>query len=205
MITNKNVWILMMGEFIANLGLWLGTIGNLEFLQHLVPSDLHKSLILLLGMLAGVVIAPLAGKLIDNSSKKKIMIYSSGLRILSVWFMFLAIEANSIMWMCVYMVVIGIANAFYMPALQAAIPLIVEERQLMNLNGLHMNVGTVARIMGTALAGIALLYLSLFQVYFLSMLTYLFIFVCTFFLHIKEGSTNNSEKNTHARSKGGFK
>ncbi|MGN1402214.1 MAG: MFS transporter [Bacillus sp. (in: firmicutes)] len=202
MIKNKNVWILMSGEFIANLGLWLGIIGNLEFLQHLVPSDLHKSLILLLGMLAGVVFAPLAGKAIDRTSKRKVMLYASLGRILSVLFMFVAIEMNSILWMSFYMVLIGVANAFYLPALQACIPLIVKGDQLLAMNGLHMNIGTVARIMGTALAGMALLYLSLFQMYFLSMIAYAFIFVCTYFLAVPEDG--HKEKARH-NVKGGFK
>ncbi|MGM9923242.1 MAG: MFS transporter [Bacillus sp. (in: firmicutes)] len=205
MISNRNVWILMMGEFIANMGLWLGTIGNLEFLQNLVPSDLHKSLILLVGMLAGVLFAPLAGKVIDQTSKKKVMIYSSLLRIGSVLFMFIAISQSSIIWMCVYMVLIGIANAFYLPALQSTIPLIVEEHQLMGINGLHMNVGTIARIMGTALAGILLLYLTLFQIYFLSMVAYAFILICTFMLTIKDDAPRKAARKEGKASSGGFK
>lgn len=35
---NKNVWIILTGEFIAGLGLWLGIIGNLEFMQEKIPS-----------------------------------------------------------------------------------------------------------------------------------------------------------------------
>ena len=33
---NKNVWIVLIGEFIAGLGLWLGILGNLEFMQKYV-------------------------------------------------------------------------------------------------------------------------------------------------------------------------
>lgn len=29
---NRNVWIILTGEFVAGLGLWLGIIGNLEFM-----------------------------------------------------------------------------------------------------------------------------------------------------------------------------
>ncbi|MEH6941363.1 MFS transporter [Bacillus sp. JJ722] len=204
MVSNRNVWILMMGEFIANVGLWLGVIGNLEFLQNLVPSDFLKSLILLLGMFAGVLFGPLAGKVIDQSSKKKVMIYSSILRIISVFFMFFAIWNDSIMWMCVYMVLIGIANAFYLPALQATIPLIVQEHQLMSINSLHMNIGTIARIMGTAIAGILLLSMTLFQIYFLSMVSYIFILICTFMLQIKNDAAKPLAINKQKTS-GGFK
>ena len=203
MVRNKNIWILMTGEFITNMGLWLGIIGNLEFLQNLVPSDLHKALILLLGMFAGLLFGPMAGKIVDKFSKKKVMIYSSLLRIVSVLFMFVAIWTNSIAWMCVYMVLIGIAAAFYQPALQATLPLVVKEHQLLSINGLHMNVGTIARILGTAMAGILLLYLSLFQIYFLSMLSYAVILIGTFFLTYEDKV--KVKKGNAEQSKDGFK
>ncbi|MGA9468384.1 MAG: MFS transporter, partial [Exiguobacterium marinum] len=60
---NRNVWIILTGEFVAGLGLWLGIIGNLEFMQDRVPSDFVKAVILAIGLLAGVAIGPLAGRL----------------------------------------------------------------------------------------------------------------------------------------------
>ena len=93
---NRNVWIILTGEFVAGLGLWLGIIGNLEFMQEKVPSDFVKALILAGGLLAGVAIGPLAGRLTDQGSKKKIMLISSIVRALSVLFMFVAIETGSV-------------------------------------------------------------------------------------------------------------
>lgn len=194
----------MSGEFIAGLGLWLGTIGNLEFLQHLVPSDLHKSLILLAGMFVGVLFGPTAGKIIDRSSKKKVMIYSGILRILSILFMFIAISEQQIFWMVLYMIVIGLAGAFYFPALQAAIPLIAQKHELLSLNGLHMNVGTIARIAGTALAGILLVYISLFSLYLLALISYVVILICTLMLDIKE-DVPKTEFRKVDRTNGDFK
>ena len=58
---NRNVWIILIGELIAGIGLWMGIIGNLEFMQEKVPSDFQKALILSTGLLAGVLIGPLPG------------------------------------------------------------------------------------------------------------------------------------------------
>ncbi len=190
----------MTGEFISNMGLWLGVIGNLEFLSNLVPSDFYKSLILLLGMFAGLLFGPMAGRIIDTRSKKKVMVYSSLLRIISVLFMFVAIYTSSVIWMSVYMIVIGIAAAFYQPAIQATLPLVVKDYQLMSINGLHMNVSTIARILGTAMAGVLLLYLNLFQIYFLSMISYFVILIGTFFLTYEDKPMVRKDK-----SKEGFK
>ncbi|MCT4777549.1 MULTISPECIES: MFS transporter [Exiguobacterium] len=200
---NRNVWIILTGEFVAGLGLWLGIIGNLEFMQEKVPSDFVKALILAGGLLAGVAIGPLAGRLTDQGSKKKIMLISSIVRALSVLFMFVAIETGSVLWMVVFLVFLQGSAAFYFPALQAAIPLIVKERELLALNGVHMNVSTLSRVIGTAIAGILLTLISLRDVYALSLVAYLLLAVATWFLKIDETVVPSAKKVD--KSSGGFK
>ncbi|MGM0854665.1 MAG: MFS transporter [Bacillota bacterium] len=183
---NKNVWILLIGEFIAGLGLWLGIIGNLEFMQEKVPSDFLKSVILASGLLAGLAVGPLAGRITDQVNKKTVMLISGFTRALSVIFMLIAINTGSVLWMVVFLVSIQISAAFYFPALQAAIPMVVKEKDLLQMNGVHMNVATLSRILGTALAGILLVVISLTMVYVLSLVAYLALFVMTLFLSIEE-------------------
>jgi MFS transporter, DHA3 family, macrolide efflux protein len=183
---NKNVWILLTGEFIAGLGLWLGIIGNLEFMQEKIPSDFLKSLLLAAGLLAGIAAGPLAGRLTDQHSKKAVMLISGFVRVLSVFFMLIAIQTGSVWWMLVFLVLLQISAAFYFPALQAAIPLVVDEKDLLQLNGIHMNVSTLSRIIGTAAAGILLVAIPLKAVYLLSMASYLVLFGLTWFLQFEE-------------------
>ncbi|MGM0865528.1 MAG: MFS transporter [Bacillota bacterium] len=188
---NKNVWILLIGEFIAGLGLWLGIIGNLEFMQEKVPSDFLKSVILASGLLAGLAVGPLAGRITDQANKKTVMLISGFTRALSVIFMLIAIDTGSVLWMVVFLVSIQISAAFYFPALQAAIPMVVKEKDLLQMNGVHMNVATLSRILGTALAGVLLVVISLTLVYVLSLVAYLALFVMTLFLSIEETATTS--------------
>ncbi|WP_175990383.1 MFS transporter [Bacillus sp. Marseille-Q1617] len=196
---NKNVWILLIGEFVAGLGLWLGIIGNLEFMQEKVPSDFLKSLILASGLLAGLAVGPLAGRLTDQVKKKKVMLVSGFTRALSVIFMLIAIETSSVLWMIVFLVSIQVSAAFYFPALQAAIPLVVKEKDLLQMNGVHMNVATLSRILGTALAGILLVVLSLSMLYVLSLAAYIALFILTWFLSIDEESLSPAVKGQKAK------
>ncbi|WP_374054827.1 MFS transporter [Rossellomorea sp. FM04394] len=190
---NKNVWILLIGEFIAGLGLWLGIIGNLEFMQEKVPSDFLKSVILASGLLAGLAVGPLAGRITDQANKKTVMLISGFSRALSVVFMLIAIATGSVLWMVVFLVSIQISAAFYFPALQAAIPMVVKEKELLQMNGVHMNVATLSRILGTALAGILLVVISLSMLYLLSLVAYLALFVMTWFLTIEETSISKQQ------------
>lgn len=186
---NKNVWILLTGEFIAGLGLWFGIIGNLEFMQEKLPSDFLKSLLLAGGLLAGIAVGPYAGRLTDQASKKMVMLIAGFVRAVSVVFMLIAIATGSIWWMVVFLVLLQISAAFYFPALQAAIPLVVADQDLLRMNGVHMNVSTLSRIIGTALAGLLLAIMPLSMLYISSLAAYIGLFVLTFFLDIDESKT----------------
>lgn len=202
---NRNVWILLTGEFIAGLGLWLGIIGNLEFMQEKVPSDFMKSIILAGGLLAGIAVSPLAGKITDQTSKKSVMLGSGFVRALSVIFMLIAIQTGSVWWMVIFLIVLQISAAFYFPALQAAIPLVVAEKDLLQLNGIHLNVSTLSRISGTALAGILLVIFPLSTLYISSLVAYLGLFFMTWFLEIDESIKVQSVSRGSVKSAGGFK
>jgi MFS transporter, DHA3 family, macrolide efflux protein len=198
---NRNVWIILAGEFIAGLGLWLGIIGNLEFMQEKIPSDFLKSLLMATGLVAGIVVGPYAGKITDQKSKRTVMLWSGLLRTISVVFMLIAIATGSVWWMLVFFVSIQISAAFYFPALQAAIPLIVKDKDLLQLNGVHMNVATLSRIIGTALAGILLVLLPLSMLYIGSLVAYLGLLILTWFLNFEENNNSSSaKKNTNGKS-----
>jgi MFS transporter, DHA3 family, macrolide efflux protein len=189
---NRNVWIILTGEFIAGLGLWLGIIGNLEFMQEKIPSDFLKSLLMAAGLVAGIAVGPYAGRITDQASKKTVMLWSGLLRTISVIFMLIAIATGSVWWMLVFFVSIQISAAFYFPALQAAIPLIVKDKDLLQMNGVHMNVSTLSRIIGTALGGILLVLLPLSILYIGSLAAYLGLLILTWFLNFEENNSGAS-------------
>jgi len=200
---NRNIWIILTGEMIAGLGLWTGIIGNLEFMQEKIPSDFIKALIMSAGLLAGIIAGPLAGKVIDQSKKKTVLLISGAGRMLSVIFMLIAISTGSIWWMVAFMVSIQLSATFYFPALQATIPLVVKDDDLLTMNGWHMNVATISRVLGTALAGIMLVYWSLMSLYWISMIAYGALLLFTMMLRIDEGEGREAKVKS-VGNKGGF-
>jgi MFS family permease len=114
------------------------------------------------------------------------MLLAGFVRAISVIFMLIALATGSIWWMLIFLVLLQISAAFYFPALQAALPLIVAEKDLLQLNGIHMNVSTLSRIIGTAVAGILLVILPLSMLYIASLVAYIALFILTFFLDIVE-------------------
>jgi MFS family permease len=200
---NRNVWIILSGEMIAGLGLWTGMIGNLEFLQEKIPSDFVKAMILSIGLLAGVIASPTAGRIIDQSRKKTVLIVAGIGRLVSVVFMLMAIATGSVWWMIAFVIAIQLSATFYFPALQSAIPLVVKDEDLLTMNGMHMNVVTIARVVGTALAGIMLVYWSLVSLYWISMIAYIALLGFTMMLKIDE-EKGSARANRKDGEKGGF-
>lgn len=200
---NRNVWIILSGEMIAGLGLWTGIIGNLEFLQEKIPSDFVKAMILSIGLLAGIIAGPTAGRIIDQSRKKTVLIVAGMGRLVSVVFMLLAIATGSVWWMVAFIISIQLSATFYFPALQSAIPLVVKDEDLLTMNGMHMNVATIARVLGTALAGVMLVYWSLSSLYWVSMIAYAGLLGFTMMLKIDEGKGSDRSRRKDG-DKGGF-
>ncbi|WP_329610096.1 MFS transporter [Pseudalkalibacillus berkeleyi] len=183
---NKNFILLMFGLAVSSTGLWVGIIGNLEFLQKNVESSFLQALIILSGFLVGIFLAPLAGRVIDRSVKRNILIYAGFARVVAILFMYLAIATNSVWWMVIYTFVIGISGTFANPAMQTMLPLIVKKDQLLGANSVHVNIFTGARIIGTALGGVMLVAMSLYSLYTVTLVSYVILLIATFFIRADE-------------------
>ncbi len=184
----------MFGLAVSSMGLWVGIIGNLEFLQKNVESSFLQALIILAGFLVGIFLAPMAGRVIDRSNKRNILIYAGFARCVAILFMYLAIATNSVWWMLIYTFVIGISGTFSNPAMQTMMPLIVKKDQLLAANSVHVNIFTGARIVGTALGGVMLVGMSLFSLYTVTLISYVILLIATFFIHVEENVKKTDEK-----------
>ncbi|NOU71093.1 MFS transporter [Paenibacillus sp. LMG 31458] len=172
LLRNRTFVFMMIGEAIQGAGIWTSIIANLQFMQSHVPSDLGKSLILMCGLFLGVLISPQAGVWADRYDKKKILFISGLVRCLAPIVMFAAIHYQSVAIMLLSVVIMQVAATVYMPTVQAALPSVVPASELLKANSLNFNVITIARIGGTAAAGILVSMMNLYTVYALSLAFY---------------------------------
>ena len=172
LLRNRTFVFMMIGEAIQGAGIWTSIIANLQFMQSHVPSDLGKSLILMCGLFLGVLISPQAGVWADRYDKKKILLISGLVRCLAPIVMFAAIQYQSVAIMLLSVVIMQVAATVYMPTVQAALPSVVPASELLKANSVNFNVITIARIGGTAAAGILVSMMNLYTVYALSFAFY---------------------------------
>ncbi|WP_257789035.1 MFS transporter [Paenibacillus larvae] len=192
----KSFLLLMIGEVISGIGIWLGIIGNLQFMNHLIDSDFIKSLILMSGVLASLLFLPLSGKWIDKMEKRKILIYSSMLRCLSPVCMFPALAFDSIPWMMASLILNQVTSAVYFPTVRTSLPVLVDKTELLQANTIYMNIVTISRITGTAVGGIMVASLSLNDLYLGSLGGFLILTIITCFVRIpsREGQQTGRNK-----------
>ncbi|MDT2255673.1 MFS transporter [Paenibacillus larvae] len=186
----KSFLLLMIGEVISGIGIWLGIIGNLQFMNHLIDSDFIKSLILMSGVLASLLFLPLSGKWIDKMEKRKILIYSSMLRCLSPVCMFPALAFDSIPWMMASLILNQVTSAVYFPTVRTSLPVLVDKTELLQANTIYMNIVTISRITGTAVGGIMVASLSLNDLYLGSLGGFLILTIITCFVRIPPGKAS---------------
>lgn len=172
LLRNRTFIFLMVGEVIVGTGIWISIIANLQFMQNHVSSDFGKSLILMCGLFLGVLISPQAGVWADRYDKKKILLAAGLFRCLAPIVMLAALHYESVVFMLLSVVIMQVAATVYMPAVQAALPSLVPSSELLKANSIYFNVSTIARIGGTAVAGIMVSVMNLYTVYALSLAFY---------------------------------
>jgi len=196
---NRTFLLLMTGEIVAGAGMWISIIANLQFMQSLVPSETVKGLILMSGLVVSILLSPKAGVVIDLYDKGKVMMLASLVRVLSPVFMFPALAYDSILWMIVSLIVMQCSAAFYFPTVQASLPAILSQDELLKANSAYLNISTLSRIGGTALGGVLVASMELQMLYVCSIIAYAVLAVVTLFLRIPQVTSRSLKEKVEFR------
>ncbi len=99
---------------------------------------------MLVNILPVVLLGPFMGPYIDRWSRKKIIIYSDLVTTLLTLVLVVLFYTGTIQVWHIYTIIAGRAagGALQMPALQASIPMIVPQKQLVRVDGFNMTFGT---------------------------------------------------------------
>lgn len=115
-------------------------------------SNTAVSLVVITTVLPNILIGALAGVLVDNWERKVVMFFSHFLRVLAV--LTFIISSESIIWIYVMTVIIGIITQFFFPAEGATIPEVVKNKNLLlTANSLFTLTFFSSVVIGNVLAG----------------------------------------------------
>jgi len=137
-------------------------------------------------LLPQALIGPFAGVYIDRWNRKKTMIFADGFVALCTLFMsvsfYLGYESLPLIY--VMLALRSVGSAFHMPAMQASIPLLAPQSELLRIAGINQIIQSVSGIAGPALGAFAIGMLSIGNVLLLDILGAAFAIISLLFIHI---------------------
>lgn len=170
-ISSRTYFPLWLGQLVSTFGDTINYVALVVLVYKLSGSGLAVALTVVLEIVPVLLLAPIAGVIIDRFPRKAILIASDLARALLV--LGLAIADQT--WQ-VYVIValLTSASVFFNPTVQAVIPLIVERESLLAANSVGWTTGRMVQILASALAGGLIAFVGTGAAFGLNAVTFLF-------------------------------
>jgi MFS family permease len=149
-LRNRTYLPLWLGQLVSNLGDTLNYVAVVVLVYRLSGSGLAVSTVVVFEILPVLLIAPVAGVVIDRFPRKRILI---GADIARALLMLGLIAATETWHVYLAAALLTTATVFFNPTVQAVIPAIVPEDALLAANSVSWSTGRLVQIVGAALAG----------------------------------------------------
>ena len=150
----RDFTIMILGQIISLFGNAILRFSLSLYVLKVTGSAAVFGTILAVSMIPTVLLSPFGGVLADRLPKQKIMtildFVTAGL---IVFYDSVYGSAGNLAAVTIFMILLTLIQAFYQPSVQASIPLLASQEQLMAANGIVMQVQALAGLLGPILAG----------------------------------------------------
>ena len=166
----RNLWY---GQVVSELGDWLNSIAIYSLILQLSGSGMAVATAMMAKLLPIFFVSPIAGVVIDRTSRKGVMILSDVLRFFIV-LGFLFVDDKGDLWLVYTLVVLEISMAgFFEPARSAIIPSLIPRQHLVSANALSGSTWSVMLAFGAALGGLVVAFFGIQTAFVLDAFTFL--------------------------------
>jgi len=150
---NRSFRQLWLGQVVSQMGDWFDTIALYTIILKLTGSGRDVSLLLIARFIPSFFFGPISGVIADRFSRQRIMIVSDLLRAVVV-LGFLFVRRPDQLWIIYVLTVFQLGlSTFFEPAKTAAIPSIVEDRELVAANAISSVTWSAMLTLGAAIGG----------------------------------------------------
>jgi MFS family permease len=149
LIQNRRYFPLWLGQLISNLGDTLHYIALVVWVYQRTGSSLAVSGAVFFEVLPVVLLAPVAGVIIDRFPRKLVLIGSDVIR--AVLVLSLLLTTNLWQMYAIIFLLTGAAT-FFNPAVNATLPTLLDEKDLLAANSVAWSTGRFVQIIGSAVA-----------------------------------------------------
>ncbi|MGJ1390984.1 MFS transporter [Sphingobacterium spiritivorum] len=182
----KKFSIIWVGQFISLLSSTAVNFAVIIWLSLETGSAEVLAYAAIAGLLPQAIIGPIAGVYIDRWDRKKTMMFADGFvafctLIMSVSFY---MGNESLLLLYVMLALRSVGSAFHMPAMQAAIPMLAPQSELLRIAGINQIIQSVSSIAGPALGALAIGFMSIGNVLLLDIAGAVVAITSLLFVHI---------------------
>jgi MFS family permease len=152
----RNFQLFFSGQLISLIGTWMQTIAQAWLVYRLTGSSLLLGVVGFAGQIPVFLLAPVGGIVADRHSRHRTVIATqTTMMLLAFLFAWLTLSGKIRVWEIVVLAaLVGVVNAFDIPARQAFLVDMVGRESLMNAIALNSSMFNAARVIGPAIAGI---------------------------------------------------
>jgi MFS family permease len=155
-LKHRNFQLFFSGQLISLVGTWMDTVAEAWLVYRLTGSSLLLGTVSFAGQIPVLLMSPLAGLLADRFNRRKIVIATQAASmilagILAALTLSKRVTVNEVIILAALM---GVVNAFDIPARQSFLVEMVGREDLMNAIALNSSMFNCARIIGPSIAGI---------------------------------------------------
>ena len=151
-----NYRLFFAGQLVSLIGTWMQTVAQAWLVYRLTGSEVWLGMIGFAGQIPVFLLAPLGGSLADSVEKRRIIIGAQAVALVQAAILAaLTLSGQVHLWhVFALATLLGVVNAFDIPARQAFQAELVSKADLINAIALNSSMFNGARIIGPALAGI---------------------------------------------------
>jgi MFS family permease len=155
-LRHRNFQLFFAGQLISLVGTWMQSVAEAWLVYRLTGSSLMLGLVAFASQIPVFLVSPLGGTVVDRHSRHRVVIVT---QITAMLLAFVLATLTLGHWVRVWEVVVlasllGVVNAFDIPARQALLVEMVGKEDMMNAIALNSSMFNSARVIGPAIAGI---------------------------------------------------
>jgi DHA3 family macrolide efflux protein-like MFS transporter len=156
---NRDFVLLAQGQLVSQVGNQAFLVGIMFWTMGATGSATLMGLLMTVSQLPGILLGPLGGTLADRHSRRTIIVLSDflrGIAMLALVWLFRLTEAPDVIVPALFAVALfgGIMNAFFQPAISAAIPDLVPDERVASANSFVHFSAEGSALLGQALGGV---------------------------------------------------
>lgn len=183
---NRNFTLVLLGQIISLFGATILKFAlSLYILDLTGRADIFAT-ILAVSTLPVIFISPIGGAIADRLNRRNLMVLfdfvNSSIVLLLIFG--LQIEEGNVLFIGLVMTLLSIVSTMYQPTVQASIPVLVEEEQLIQANGFVSGIAALTGILGPVLGGILYSFVGLHAILWVSCISFFLSAIMEIFIHM---------------------